>query len=177
MLLCTMPTLIISGGSSNRRLLGLNVPPPRVTPLSSSVRHSSGRSFAPASLSIAILRDCSRLCRRWLTDSYKFVEFTVSFFVATQVIPFWCGTACAAEPRCFCVIHLCLHVTSVSCPLRTYNVESAARYSWFPWSELSCFRSSHSMNHRQWSLILLTCSFPWHKICKKYDFVCFIGQI
>lgn len=46
-----------------------------------------------------------------------------------QVIPFWCGTACAAEPRCFYVIHLCLHVTSVSWPFHTYMVKLA---SWFP---------------------------------------------
>lgn len=69
MLLWTMPTLFISGGSSNSRLLGLNVLPPHVTPLSFPMRHSSGHSFAPASLSLATLRDCFRLYRRWLTDS------------------------------------------------------------------------------------------------------------
>lgn len=168
MLLCTVPALFITGGSSNTRLLGLNVSPPHVTPLSPSVRHTSGCSFAPVLLFIATLRDRWRLCRRWFIDSYKFAEFTISIFVAAQIISLWCRTACAAETRCFCFIHLCLHVTCISWPFHTYSVKLAARYSWFPFiSELSCFWSSHSMNHRQWPLILLTCSFPWHKICKK----------
>lgn len=122
MLLHTIPTLFVSGGSSNCWLLGQNVPSPHVTPLT---------GIAP-------------VFAREGSQTHKFVEFIIFFFLAAQVILFWCGTVCAAELRCFSVVHLCFHVTSIFWPLDTYTVKSAGRYSWFPFSKLSHFCSSHN---------------------------------
>lgn len=104
--------------------------PSHVIPLAASVRHWSGCSLAPSLLSIATLRECFRLCKQTSIphNFYKPINLWKSHFLfqgwSSVPLLMWRSLFCRTMVFFF-LIHLSLHVTSVSCPLHTSHVKPA----------------------------------------------------